>query len=158
MEAISTNAILGGIDGRLDVWSRAIYMIQDFPFTGVGMGTYGRVADMLYPFFLSTPGRVQHVHNLFPQIAVDLGIPGLIVWLSIWILMVFTSFQLYRHGNKIRDKLESGLGAGLLCSQIALASHGMLEAVTWGMVKPAPLVWVIWGITVAGWYVLSKRA
>ncbi len=26
-------------------------MIQDFPFTGIGMGTFGPVAQTLYPFF-----------------------------------------------------------------------------------------------------------
>jgi putative inorganic carbon (HCO3(-)) transporter len=158
LDVILANATLGGIDGRLEVWSRAVYMIQDFPFTGVGMGLYGRTADLLYPFFLYAPGTSSHAHNLFLQIAVDLGVPGLIAWLAIWILMISTAFQLYRHGRARQDGWAGGLGAGLLCSQIALVSHGMLDAVTWGMVKPAPLVWVIWGFTVAGWYVYVKRA
>jgi putative inorganic carbon (HCO3(-)) transporter len=158
LNEISTNTTLGGIDGRLEVWSRAVYMIQDFPFTGVGMGSYGRVADLLYPFFMYASGSVQHAHNLFLQIAVDLGIPGLIAWLSIWILIMSTAYQLYRYGRAHQHSWVSGLGAGLLCSQFALGAHGMLEAVTWGMVKPAPLVWVIWGLTVACWYVYVRRS
>lgn len=154
---ISSNATLGGFSGRLEIWSRAVYMIQDFPYTGVGMGSYGRTADLLYPFSSFAPGTSTHAHNLFLQIALDLGVPGLIAWLAIWILMFTMSFTLYRHGRVYQDNWVSGLGAGLLCSQIALVSHGMLEAVTWGMVKPAPLVWVIWGFTVASWYVYVKR-
>jgi putative inorganic carbon (HCO3(-)) transporter len=157
LDVILANATLGGIDGRLEVWSRAVYMIQDFPFTGVGMGSYGRTADLLYPFFLYAPGTTSHAHNLFLQIAVDLGVPGLIAWLAIWILMLSTAFQLYRYGQARQDGLAGGLGAGFMCSQIALVSHGMLDAVTWGMVKPAPLVWVLWGLTVAGWYVYGRQ-
>lgn len=156
IEGILANASLGGIDGRLEVWSRAIYMVQDFPFTGVGIGSYGRVGNLLYPFFLYATGTPPHAHNLFLQIAVDLGIPGLIAWLAIWMLIMLTAWLLFQHGRKFNNKWSSGLGAGLLCSQIALVSHGMLDAVTWGMVKPAPLVWVLWGITVAGWYVHGR--
>jgi putative inorganic carbon (hco3(-)) transporter len=157
LDVILANATLGGIDGRLEVWSRAVYMIQDFPFTGVGMGSYGRTADLLYPFFLYAPGTSSHAHNLFLQIAVDLGVPGLVAWLAIWILMFNVTLSLYRHGRARQDGWAGGLGAALLCSQMALVSHGMLDAVTWGMVKPAPLVWVLWGLIVASWYVYGRR-
>ena len=40
---------------RLEIWSRAIYMLQDFPFTGIGMGAFRQVANLLYPFFLAGP-------------------------------------------------------------------------------------------------------
>ncbi len=53
--------------------------------------------------------------------------------------------------------MAAGLGAGLLCSQLALAVHGITDAVTWGMVRPAPFVWAIWGLAVAGCYVLMEK-
>ena len=34
LHAISTSGTKGGIEGRLETWSRAIYMIQDFPLQG----------------------------------------------------------------------------------------------------------------------------
>jgi hypothetical protein len=43
----------------------------------------------------------------------------------------------------------AGLGAGLLASQAALLLHGSLDAVTWGMVRSAPLVWLAWGVAAA---------
>ena len=58
LETITYNESIQGVDVRVEIWSRAIYMIQDFAFTGIGFGSYGEVADMLYPFFLSEPGRV----------------------------------------------------------------------------------------------------
>jgi hypothetical protein len=34
---------------RLEIWSRAIYGIQDFPFTGMGMNAFRKVVHVLYP-------------------------------------------------------------------------------------------------------------
>lgn len=157
LEMSVSSATLGGVDGRLEVWSRAVYMIQDFPFTGVGMGNYKRVADLLYPFFLYPPDKVQHAHNLLLQIAVDLGLPGLVAWLACWLGITLVAWQVYRRGRQTGTGLVAGLGAGLLASQVALLVHGQVDAVVWGMVRPAPLVWGVWGIAVAAWYLCLVR-
>jgi putative inorganic carbon (HCO3(-)) transporter len=157
LEVLSSGVSLQGLQGRLEVWSRAIYMIQDFPFTGVGLGLFGDVADTLYPFFLNAPGSVPHAHNLFLQIAVDVGIPGLIAWLSILFIMLTLSWQLHRFGRLRGDNWTAGLGAGLLCSQLALIVHGLLDAVTWGTVRPTPILWAAWGLICAAWIYNQKR-
>jgi putative inorganic carbon (HCO3(-)) transporter len=153
---LSSGVSLQGLEGRIEVWSRAIYMIQDFPLTGVGLGLFGDVADSMYPFFVNTPGSIPHAHNLFLQIAVDLGIPGLITWLSILFSVMVMSWQLYKYGRSRADDWTAGLGAGLLCSQVGLIVHGFLDAATWGGVRSAPIVWAIWGLTIAAW-TLSRR-
>jgi putative inorganic carbon (HCO3(-)) transporter len=157
LELLSSGVSLGGLEGRIEVWSRAIYMIQDFPITGVGLGLFGDIADNLYPFFLNPPGSVPHAHNLYLQIAVDVGIPGLIAWLSILSIVLALSWQLYRSGRMMRDNWTAGLGAGLLCSQLALLTHGLLDAVTWGAVRPVPIVWALWGLTCAAWIYTRKK-
>ena len=123
-------------------------MIQDFPFTGVGLGLFGNVADSLYPFFLAAPGSVPHAHNLFLQVAVDLGLPGLIAWSSILIGAIVSAWQIYRTGKKQSNAWFVGLGAGFLCTQIALIVHGIFDAVTWGAVRPAPILWAVWGLII----------
>ncbi|MFC1878361.1 O-antigen ligase family protein [Chloroflexota bacterium] len=137
------------VDGRLEIWSRTIYMIQDFPFTGIGMGSFMTLADRFYPFFIASPGTIYHAHNLPMQIAVDLGLPGLIAWLAIYFSILALSWQLYSSNRRSGQPLLVGIGAGLLGSQAALIVHGMLDAVTWGMVRPAPILWAIWGLAVA---------
>jgi putative inorganic carbon (HCO3(-)) transporter len=124
-------------------------MVQDFPFTGVGMGSFGDLADVLYPFFSFPAQSVPHAHNLFLQVAVDLGIPGLIAWFAVFILATTAAWQAYRQGASRRDGWAAGLGAGLLCAQAALVVHGLTDAVTWGMVRPAPLTWALWGMAFA---------
>ena len=142
------------LDGRIEIWSRGIYMLTDFPITGIGMGLFGEIADALFPFFVNRPGSVPHAHNLFLQIGVDLGIPGLISWVSILLIIGFTCWRLYRNAKP--EPWMAGLGAGILCSQIGLAVHGMTDSVTWGMVKLAPIVWGIWGFAIAAWFIFRS--
>jgi hypothetical protein len=51
----------------------------------------------------------------------------------------------------------AGLGAGLLCSQIALVVHGLLDATTWGA-RPALIVWALWGIGMAAVNLQARRS
>jgi putative inorganic carbon (HCO3(-)) transporter len=140
-----------GFDDRFEIWSRAIYIIRDFPFTGIGMGSFPAVSSQLYPFFFKGTEAVSHAHNLFFQIAIDLGIPGLLAWLAVLLTGITFSWKLYRLGYVRGDWLASSLGLAFLGSQTALIVHGMTDAVTWGMVRPAPLVWGLWGAGFMTW-------
>jgi putative inorganic carbon (HCO3(-)) transporter len=162
LDILTANGSISGMDGRAEIWSRAIYLVQDFPLTGLGMGLFGEAVDQLYPFLSYPAGSVPHAHNLFLQVAVDLGIPGLIAWLAVLGVIVVSAWQVYTTGRRSRDAkvrdLVTGLGVGLICSQLALIAHGMTDAVTWGMVRPAPLVWVLWGLTAASINYFTTRS
>jgi putative inorganic carbon (HCO3(-)) transporter len=135
------------LDIRLEIWSRALYVIQDYPFTGAGMGVYGRLADTLYPYLINAPGSVPHAHNLFLQIAADLGILGLIAWLSTLLAVLLIALNAW---YRLRgEPFAAGVLAGLLAANLALVAHGAVESALWGMVRPAPLVWILWGLAVA---------
>ena len=132
-------------------------MIEDFSFSGIGMGGYKDLADLMYPLFTVTTTN-QHAHNLFLQVGVDLGIPGLLAWSAIAMLVTLRAWQVYRYGRTIGDGWTAGVGAAMLGSQIALFAHGMVDAVTWGMVRTAIIPWALWGLTIASWNVLVAPA
>lgn len=157
--SLASSATLGGLEGRAEVWQRAVYILQDFPFTGVGLGAYSRAVDFLYPLFRYPPDSISHAHNLFLQIGVDLGLPGLVAWLAVYLLAAWLSWRIYRVGRHTGNWLAAGLGAGLLASQAALGVHGLVDAVTWGLVRPAPLVWAVWGLVMgaARLYLLAEK-
>lgn len=146
LDLLSSNGAASDLDGRMDIWSRAVYMLQDFPFTGVGMGTFGPVADLLYPFFLIAPGKVVHAHNLFLQIGADLGVPGLVAWLACWLGVIWMGWRVYRQGGA---GLLRAAGTGVLLSQVVIAVHGIFDAVVWGQIRAAPLLWLVWALGVA---------
>lgn len=151
LEMLTATQALGGLDGRLEVWSRGLYMVQDFPFTGIGMGTFHQTVNLLYPLLLANfDVDIPHAHNLPLQVAVDLGLPGLIVWLAIFLLVIYGAGRVYRHGKLTENGWLAGLGAGLLGSQVVLLVHGMLDATVWGT-RPAILLWAVWGLVMAAW-------
>ncbi len=155
VEALTTTQSLGGLEGRLEVWSRAVFMIQDFPFTGIGMGTFAQVANAMYPFFLAGPDAdIPHAHNLFLQVPVDLGIPGLVAWGALFLLAGLAGWRVYRQGRDgaaaSSERLYAAWGAGLFAGLVAMAVHGLLDAVTWNT-RPAVTVWVIWGAAMAAY-------
>jgi len=146
LDSLSSIGAASDFEGRMDIWSRAVYMLQDFPFTGVGMGTFGPVADLLYPFFLTAPGQVVHAHNLFLQIGADLGIPGLIAWLACWLGVIWMGWRVYRQADA---GLLRAAGVGVLLSQVVIAVHGIFDAVVWGQIRAAPLLWLVWALGAA---------
>ena len=104
------------VSGRLELWSRAIMAIEDFPFTGMGMNTFRRGVMVLYPTFLSSPeSDVAHAHNHLLQAGVDLGIPGLIGYVSLWLGAGWLLVRCYRLSRTRTQRwIGSGIAAGLL--------------------------------------------
>lgn len=146
MNAIVSGGSIRGIQGRMEIWERAYYMIRDFPFTGIGMGSFTQVADALYPFSIANPGTIFHAHNLFLQIGADLGIIGLFAWVAIFVIHLVQAWKSRLDGIKRNQLLIGAAGFALASSFLVMAIHGVTDAVVWGMVRPAPLVWAIWGI------------
>ncbi len=155
MEALLGHRAIEGVEGRLEVWWRALLLIEDFSYSGIGMGLYGPLVDSLFPFPGGFARGVPHAHNVFLQVAVDVGLPGLIAWLSIFFLICAVSWRLLVHaatqgGGRIRS-----LAAGLISSQVALILHGMFDSVIWG-VRSAPLIWGLWGLVLASQMLISS--
>jgi putative inorganic carbon (HCO3(-)) transporter len=149
-DLIANGTIIGG-PGRLEIWSRAIYVIQDFPLTGIGMGVFRQVTNHLYPYFLLGPDAdVPHAHNLFLQVAVDLGIFGLAAWLGLLTACLISARRVMLWGKLRGDSWSVGLGAGLLAAQLALMVHGMVDAAVWGA-HSGIVVWLLWGVCAAAY-------
>ena len=139
--------------GRSELWQRAIYMMQDFPYTGIGLGTFSRVAPVMYPFFLIGPdAEVPHAHNLILQEGVNLGVPGLVALVGL--LTVFSIIALQTVRLARNTSLEP-LSVGLLCGFIVYLIHGLVDYVTFST-KPGTVIWIIMGLTVALWLRLKN--
>lgn len=138
--------LAGNVSGRVELWSRALYGIADFPFTGMGMNVFRRVMPVLYPTFLTSPDfDVAHAHNQLLQAALDVGIPGLIAYLAMWLICAALLVQVYRRSpDPVYRTMAGGLGAGL----IAQFSFGMTDAISLGS-KPGVLFWFMLALIVS---------
>jgi putative inorganic carbon (HCO3(-)) transporter len=102
-----------------------VYAIQDFPFTGTGLGTFRRVAPLLYPLFLiGSELDIGHAHNVFLQVALDLGLLGLVAYLALIISAIWIGWRL------ARSRSEWGwLGLGIVGALVAFHIYGLTDAV-----------------------------
>jgi len=124
--------------GRVEIWSRALYAIQDFPFTGCGLGTLRKVIPLLYPLFTVSPENdIAHAHNIFLQTAADVGLPGLIAYLALLGLAAVVAW-----------KSAPRRGLPLLAAFIALHLYGLTDAVALGS-KPGIVFWAALGLLAA---------
>lgn len=149
---LRSSYLIGDLRSRMELWARGLFMLEDFFFTGIGMGTFAQTTDALYPLRGKAP---PHVHNLYLQVGLDVGVPGLLAWLAIFLIVTWAAWCLVHQKNN-RETWFRSLGAGILGSQAALALHGMFDSVTWGMIRPAPLIWGLWGLCL-GVYLLTSR-
>ena len=94
---------------RFEIWSRAIYGIQDFPISGMGMNTFRQLVWRLYPLYSVPPeSDIPHAHNEFLQAALDLGIPGLIAFIALYVLAFWMLVQTWMDVRiKLRTTLEN---------------------------------------------------
>jgi putative inorganic carbon (HCO3(-)) transporter len=141
----ATNTAVGSLDlaGREEIWSRALYAIQDFPFTGVGLNQFETVVNLLYPLFLVGPDvQFAHAHNMYLQMAVDFGLGGLVSYVAILCVAWLAAVRAYRAlANHLERLLVLGLAAGLLAFQL----YGLSDAITLGA-KPSFEWWLFLGL------------
>lgn len=131
--------------GRQQLWNRAIFAIEDFPITGVGLGMTESAIRILYPPFTISPlTSFTHVHNTYLQIGVELGIVGMIAFLAfLFGILVLLSQQVTQRANA-----NWQLSLGLLGSMLAFMLHGIVDAVIY-FPRAALIIWAVFGYMVA---------
>jgi len=140
---------------RTEIWSRAIYGMQDFPFTGMGLGTFRYVLPVLYPLFSVSPDvDLGHAHNEWLQAGVDLGLVGLIAFVALQGLSLLLAYRAFRMAW---PALVRWLMAGVLAGLVAHSIFGLTDAVALGA-KPGVLVWVLMGLSAAVWRLGMTRS
>lgn len=148
---------------RTEVWDAALQGIQDFFFTGMGFGTFRRIAFLLYPM-PSVPASMDlaHAHNFFLQTALDFGMPGLIAVLAIYLLVVALLMRVDRtHGRQpVTPELPwltwHGAAIGLMGGWVAQFVYSMFDAVAVGS-KPSFLWWWFVALVLAAGNLVDNR-
>jgi putative inorganic carbon (HCO3(-)) transporter len=136
---------LAGEMGRYELWSRAIYVIQDLPFTGAGAGAFERILDSQFPFFLHG-SWVEHAHNLLLQVAVDLGVPGLVAFLALLLVTLWCAVDAARCYRRSGQRTLGALSWSGLASLVAMLVHGLVDAPTWIVGRSAYFPWALIGV------------
>jgi putative inorganic carbon (hco3(-)) transporter len=139
---------------RLEVWQRGVLMTLDFPFTGIGIGTFNNVAHALYPFFIAAPNEiVPHAHNNLLEVAVDMGIPGLVAFIALLTGFAICLWRSYCATTDVGVRaIIVGVGFGMLAHQ----TFGLTDAFILGT-KPGILVWIFLALAAATYRIVAEQ-
>lgn len=106
---------------RIRVYRGSWYLIQDFPFTGIGLGDtfsgmYSRYVLLIRDSFLT------YSHNLFLQVWLNQGLLGILAFL--WLIVAFFFFVRYVEAHGHSNALFRGAWLGTAASLL----HGLTDA------------------------------
>ncbi len=152
----AATSALTSLEGRIEVWTRTLTMIRDFPITGVGMGMFDQSMDLLYPLPTVAPEiEIFHPHNLFLFQAVSSGVPGLVGFLALVLLLLVMAVQ----AIGLSQRQEGWpLAVGLLGGLVAFLGHGIFDCPT-SFIRANAILWTLFGLQSALWlYLREKRA
>jgi putative inorganic carbon (HCO3(-)) transporter len=152
---------------RGEIWESALSIIQDFPLTGTGLGTFRRQVYVDNP----VPGanhttNIGHAHNVFLQVALDLGLPGLVAYLALVGIAIWIGWRAARmpgpreveappasasgEKNPVMRGEFRWLGLGIVGSLVAFHVYGLTDAIALGT-KPGVAFWLILALSAALW-------
>jgi O-antigen ligase len=75
-----------GSSYRPEIFAAVLKMIELHPLTGLGLGSE-------YNVVVADGMRFDHSHNLFTHIAIELGIPGMLLWAGIWLTVLWQAWR-----------------------------------------------------------------
>lgn len=113
---VAEETAINTLPGRLELWSRALAVIQDSGLTGAGPGLFEPVVMRLYPpFFTAIQGGFFHPHNIYLQAGVDFGVAGIVALIALGLGL---GASLAAATRRVPD---AGLAGGRRLSQHSLA-------------------------------------
>ncbi len=127
---------------RLEIWKAAWNMFLGSPIFGNGIGTtwyyLSSGSDKLYRYIL-------HSHNIYLQVAAELGIVGLCAFINLIIRKVLEGYRLLKT-RAVKE--EAYIVQGFMACTAGIAVHGLIDAVIF-----VPAVSLIF----AGYFALYSR-
>jgi O-antigen ligase len=132
---------------RLAYLEIAQAVVEDHPL-GIGWYNY-RYVFPEYDFYFKNPDVIMyHCHNLFLNVAAELGIPGLILFLCAWFYMLYLAVKLAR---KARFLWAKAFAAGYLLMSLGICVGGIGDHVLFN-VRMGVLFWLLNTLLVVIWH------
>ena len=129
---------IGSLGFRQEVWRWTVVMLQDFPFTGIGLGSFQHVIRRLYPVAVDPAYAITHAHNVFLQTAVDFGLFGLINYLALMGVLLAMLWKTARSSITARP-----YALGFAASLLAYHVYGLGDVLD---SKTNLVIWILYGL------------
>lgn len=135
---------------RINIWKTVLPILKDYWFTGLGLGndTLLRVSRNYY-IYLSKGSIPSHSHNLFLQLWLETGFPGIVTFLGFILTTVKKSI---RSIVQSEDKFIKNILIAGLASLTGILADGMVEYI-WFDRRVMLFFWAVIGIILSTLYV-----
>lgn len=119
---ISRTGVGGALLERLALWRESLAISRDYYFTGSGLG----MTAMIYSTYVLSMHDPYwyHAHNLYLQVALEQGIPGLLTFLMMNGLLLSIAVTTYLKGSTY----EQPFWLAAIAAQLASLTYGLLDA------------------------------
>ena len=138
----------GDLAGRFPAWRAATEMATTHPWTGVGPEGYVRAMSYGYQakYYQKGGYGVGHAHGLLLQIAEELGIPGLLAAIALWLAVTGAAWRAWRRA------IVPTVSCGLLFALIAFFIRAQTDTFLYGLGttdRTRVLIWMMMAAAVA---------
>ncbi|MEN6414330.1 MAG: O-antigen ligase family protein [Veillonellales bacterium] len=132
---------------RFALWESTLAMIRDHPLFGIGWGAYWLVYPQ-YDFFINDAStKIVHAHNMYLNIAAEIGIPGFLAFLTILFGHVRRALTILA---ATADRWTAGIMLGILSSVAGLLVSGFTDYVMFN-IQMSMLFWLLNALVVIVW-------
>lgn len=129
----------GSWQSRIGLWEAGLRMLTDFPFTGVGLSTFYPAVTYLYPINVPSAWIFGHAHEIYLQMGLDLGWPGLIGFVGVMVTALVRGWPNRQEASRAIRLHRAAAWTSLL----AYALFGLFDGLPmW--TKPGFLIWIVW--------------
>jgi hypothetical protein len=135
---------------RQEVWRVGVDAAGDNYLTGVGLGSFRRVFTNDYESNISPEIDIAHAHNIFLQVLLDLGVPGLAAYLALLLISVNIGWNLISTYDPLKP-----LAISLLAGLFGFHIYSLTDTISLGS-KTHFVFWLLMGI-LAGLPQMSKE-
>jgi len=135
--------------GRYEIWKQSLEIVKDRPLLGIGLKTYG-LPQVTQKYQLESSS---HAHNMFLNVAAELGLTGLIA-LTVWLMFYFKTIVRMYPG--MRSELNQGLWLGGLGCFVVLMVGGITHSMLGS--ESSLMLMTVLGLMFAGFRVESKES
>mgnify|MGYP000860404135 FL=1 len=108
---------------RMEFMRCAVEIVKDHPIIGAGAGGW----EALYRQYQNYSYWTTETHSHFLQVWVETGTIGLLAFLSMWIILLFYVFKVYKIKRKDKDASHWILTWGLASGALALGAHSAID-------------------------------
>jgi putative inorganic carbon (hco3(-)) transporter len=131
LESIAAAGSDPALMSRLEIWGIAFRLVAEHPLLGVGLGNfqaaYGKLMVPDLPLLTYPLELPEHAHNLFLNLAVEVGLVGVSAFA--WLLAV--AFLRARQIKRFADWRVGVWGMGLAAGLVALSVQALVDVVVY---------------------------